>query len=57
MVMSKMSMAEQMPETQRLTAAQIKALEAALAKGDRVEIIPQRDGVKILRVRRDEIKA
>ena len=46
-----------MPETKELSAAQIKAIQAALQKGDRVEIIPQKDGVKIVHVRRTEIKA
>lgn len=34
----------------------IKAIEAALAKGDRVEIIPVKDGVKVMRIRREEVK-
>lgn len=35
---------------------QIKAIEAVLAKGDRVELIPVKDGVKIIHIRRDEVK-
>lgn len=35
---------------------ELAAINAALSKGDRVEIIPVKDGVKILRVRRDELK-
>lgn len=34
----------------------IKAAESVLAKGDRVELIPVKDGVKVVRVRRDEVK-
>lgn len=34
----------------------IKAAESILAKGDRVELIPVKDGVKVLRVKREEIK-
>lgn len=34
----------------------IKAIEAVLAKGDRVELIPVKDGVKVVQVRRKEIK-
>lgn len=34
----------------------IKAAEVILAKGDRVELIPVKDGVKVMRVRREEVK-
>lgn len=34
----------------------IKAAESALAKGDRVELIPVKDGVKVVWVRREEVK-
>lgn len=34
----------------------IKAILLALKKGDRVELIPVKDGVKALRVKREEIK-
>lgn len=46
-----------MSETKELSAAQIKAIQGALQKGDRVELIPQKEGVKIVHVRRAEIKA
>lgn len=39
-----------------ITSAQIKAIEAVLAGGDRVELIPVKDGVKIIHIRRREIK-
>ena len=34
----------------------IKATETILAQGDRVELIPVKDGVKVIRVRREEIR-
>lgn len=34
---------------------QIKAIEAVLAKGDRVELIPVKDGVKIVHIKRKEV--
>lgn len=34
----------------------IKAIEAILAKGDRAEVIPTKDGVKVVRIRREPIK-
>ena len=42
-------MAELKPE-------QIKAAEAILAKGDRVELIPVKDGVKIIHIKREEVR-
>ena len=34
----------------------IKAIETVLAKGDRVELIPVKDGVKIIHIKREEVK-
>jgi len=34
----------------------IKAIETVIAKGDRVELIPVKDGVKVVRVRREKVK-
>lgn len=34
----------------------IKAAETVLSKGDRVELIPVKDGVKVVRVLREEVK-
>lgn len=34
----------------------IKIIEKVLAKGDRVELIPVRDGVRVIHIRREEIK-
>ena len=39
-----------------MTEQTIKAIESILAKGDRVELIPVKDGVKVIRVRRKEVK-
>lgn len=35
---------------------QIRAIEAVLAKGDRIELIPVKDGVKIIHIKREEVK-
>lgn len=34
----------------------IAAIEAVLSKGHRAEVIPVKDGVKVVHVRRDEVK-
>ena len=34
----------------------IKAIESILAKGDRVELIPVKDGVRVIHIKREEIK-
>ena len=34
----------------------IKAAESALSKGDRVELIPTKEGVKVVRIQREPIK-
>ncbi len=34
----------------------IKSIQAVLAKGDRVELIPVKDGVKVVRIKRDEVR-
>lgn len=33
-----------------------QAIEAVLSKGDRAEVIPVKDGVKVMRVRRETVK-
>lgn len=40
----------------KLNQSEIAAIERTLAKGERVEIIPVKDGVRVVRVRREEIK-
>lgn len=40
-----------------LTRQQIEAIEKIANGGDRAEIIPVKDGLKIMRVRREEAKA
>lgn len=42
--------------TKYVSAKTLEAIEKALAHGDRVELIPVKDGVKVIRIRRDEIK-
>ena len=39
-----------------LKPEQIKAAETILSKGDRVELIPVKDGVRVIQVQRKEIK-
>lgn len=36
--------------------ATIKAIESVLSKGDRVELIPVKDGIKIMKVKRENLK-
>ena len=35
---------------------QIKAIETVLAKVDRIELIPVKDGVKIIHIKREEVR-
>lgn len=42
--------------TYKLTEEQIKAIESVVAKGDRAEVVPVRDGLMILRTRREKVK-
>lgn len=46
-----------MKETAHITTEQVAAINAALAKSFRIELIPLKDGVKIVKVSRTEIKA
>lgn len=39
-----------------LTESQIETINAMLAKGQRIELIPTKAGVRVIRVRRDEVK-
>lgn len=39
-----------------LKPEQIKAIEAVLARGDRVELIPVKDGIKIIHIKREEVR-
>jgi hypothetical protein len=38
-----------------LTKEQINAIEKVLADGDRVELIPVKDGIKIVRIKRNNV--
>ena len=40
----------------KLSWEEIGKIERTVSRGDRVEIIPVKEGVKILRVKREEIK-
>jgi hypothetical protein len=40
----------------KLTDEQISLIEAILLYGDRVEIVPTKDGARIFRIRRNEAK-
>ena len=44
-----------MTESVKLTAAQIAAIERTLTAGDRVELVPVKDGAKVYQVRRKEL--
>lgn len=45
-----------MMQTVKLTPAQIAAIERALTAGDRVELVPIKDGAKVFQLRRKEIQ-
>lgn len=40
----------------RLTPEEVRAIESVLSREDRVEVIPVRDGVKIVHIRRETVK-
>lgn len=42
--------------TYKLTHEQILTIEAVVNRGDRVEVVPVKDGLKILRTRRELAK-
>ncbi|MDE7398960.1 MAG: hypothetical protein K2N06_05465 [Oscillospiraceae bacterium] len=44
-------------QKQLLTEKEIKSAEDILANGDRVELIPVKDGVRVIRVKREEVKS
>ena len=41
----------------RMTPDIIRTIESILARGDRVELIPVKDGVRVVRVKRETVKA
>ena len=43
-------------EKKVLTAETIRAIEATLSKGERVELIPTRDSVRVIQIERKEVK-
>lgn len=40
----------------RITPEQLERIHAALEKGHRIEIIPLKDNIKIMDIRREELK-
>lgn len=40
----------------KLTEEQVKQIQAVLSRGERVEVIPTKDAIKLLQVKRQEIK-
>ena len=39
-----------------MTPEIIRAIESILARGDRVELVPVKDGVRVVRVKRETVK-
>ena len=39
-----------------IDAAALSTIEAILRKGDRVELIPVKDGIKVIHIKRKEVK-
>ena len=42
---------------EEITPAAIATIEAILRKGDRVELIPVKDGIKVIHIKRKEVKS
>lgn len=40
----------------KLTEQQIKLIEAIVGKGDRAEVIPSKEGIRVFHIRRAEAK-
>jgi hypothetical protein len=40
----------------RITPEQLESIHAALEKGHRIELIPLKDNIKIMDIRREELK-
>lgn len=43
-------------DERKLTAEQVELINNVVSKGDRAEVVPVKDGLKILRARREEVK-
>ena len=43
-------------EKYRITPEQLERIHAALEKGHRIELIPLKDNIKIMDIRREELK-
>lgn len=44
------------PKYDKLTEDKIKAILTVLSKGERVELIPTKDGLRVIHVKREEVK-
>ena len=42
---------------EEITPAALATIEAILRKGDRVELIPVKDGIKVIHIKRKEVKS
>ena len=42
---------------EKIDNAALAAIEAILRKGDRVELIPVKDGIKVIHIKRKEVKS
>lgn len=40
---------------QQIDTATIRAIESVISKGDRAEVIPVKDGVRVMRVKRETV--
>ena len=43
-------------DERKLTKEQVEIINRVVSKGDRAEVVPVKDGLKILRARREEVK-
>lgn len=43
-------------QERNLDPATIRAIESVLSKGDRAEVIPVKDGIRVMRVKREAVK-
>lgn len=44
-------------QPKKLTPEQIRIIEEVTSKGDRIEVVPVKEGLKLLRTRREVMKA
>lgn len=56
MVLPEVTVPDTSKRRNELTAENIRAINAVLSKDQRVELIPTKDGVRVIHVRREEVK-